>query len=187
VKGADVDYSKYFWQGKRVRLRPLTPEDADQCYADSLDSPARQVLQLGIELPTSVEMLREFLGKYANCKDVDGIIILAVENLEGIYVGSVSLHSRNRKNGTFSLGLSISSPHRRKGYGEDAVRVLLRYCFLERRYQKCNSACVHTNEASIRLHKKLGFVEEGRRRRQFFLNGRYYDDILFGLLREEFE
>jgi len=182
-----VDYSKYFWQGKKVRLRPLTPEDADRCYADSLDSRARQVLQLEIELPTSVEMLREFLGKHAGCKDVDGVIILAVENLKGIYVGGISLHSRNRKNGTFSLGLSIGSPHRRKGYGEDAIRILLRYCFLERRYQKCNSACVDTNEASISLHKKLGFVEEGRRRRQFFLNGRYYDDILFGLLREEFE
>jgi RimJ/RimL family protein N-acetyltransferase len=46
---------------------------------------------------------------------------------------------------------------------------------------------VDTNDASVRLHKKLGFIEEGRRRRQFFLNGRYYDDLLFGLLREEFE
>ena len=66
-------------------------------------------------------------------------------------------------------------------------RILLRYGFWERRYQKCNSACVHTNEASIRLHRKLGFVEEGRRGRQVFFSGEYHDDVLFGLTREEFD
>jgi RimJ/RimL family protein N-acetyltransferase len=187
MKGADMDYSKYFWQGKKVRLRPLRVEDAEQCYIDSLDSPSRQMLQLGIELPTSVENLREFLRKYGDCKEVSGITIFAIENHEGAYVGGISLHSKSRKNGTFGLGLTISTPHRRLGYADDAARILLRYCFFERRYQKCNSACVDTNEASVRLHKKLGFVEEGRRRRQFFLNGRYYDDLLFGLLGEEFE
>ncbi len=182
-----MDYSNYFWQGTKVRLGPLKIEDAEQCYIDSLDSPSRQLLQLGIELPVSIESLREFLGKYANCKDVDGLIIFGIDNLEGTDVGGISLHSRNRKNGTFGLGLNISRPHRRNGYAEDSARILLRYCFLERRYQKCNSACVCSNEASIKLHRKLGFFEEGKRRRQFFLNGRYYDDILFGLTREEFD
>jgi RimJ/RimL family protein N-acetyltransferase len=64
---------------------------------------------------------------------------------------------------------------------------LLRYGFQERRHQKCDSACTHDNEASLRLHRKLGFVEEGRRRRQWFFDGRYHDDILFGMTAEEFE
>ena len=182
-----MDYSKYFWQGKKVRLRPLRVEDAEQCYLDSLDSPSRQLLELGIELPTSIEARREFVTKYAGCKEVNESTIFAIETHDGVFVGGISLHSKNRKNGTFSLGLGISAPHRGKGYAEDAARVLFRYCFMERRYQKCNSACVHTNEASIKLHRKLSFVEEGRRRRQFFFNGRYYDDVLFGLTREEFE
>jgi RimJ/RimL family protein N-acetyltransferase len=77
--------------------------------------------------------------------------------------------------------------HQGKGYAEDAVRVLLRYGFWERRFQKCNSACVATKEASIRLHEKLGFAQEGRVRRRWFLNGEYCDDVLFGLTREEFD
>ena len=182
-----VDYSHYFWQGEKTRLRPLRIEDAEQSFINSLDSPSRQLLQLGIELPTSVEILKSSLEKYVGCKDADGVIVFAIENHEGADVGGISLHSRNQKNGTFGFGISINREHRRKGYAEDAVRILLRYGFWERRYQKCNSACVHTNEASIRLHKKLGFVEEGRRRRQFFLNGEYHDDVLFGLTREEFD
>ena len=182
-----MDYSKYFWQGKKIRLRPVRADDAEQVYQDNLDSPSRQLLQLGIELPTSVELLREFLSKYSGCKDVDGVIIMAVETHDGEFVGGISLHTRSPKNGTFGFGIIINGPHRKKGYAEDAVRLLLRYCFHERRFQKCNSACVHTNQASIALHKKVGFVEEGRRRRHLFFNGRYYDDVLFGMTREEFD
>lgn len=169
-------------QSKEIRI-----EDAEQSFIESLDSPSRQLLQLGIELPSSVALQKSSLEKYVGCNDANGTIVFAIENLEGVHVGGISYHSRDRKNGTFSFGVVINREHRRKGYAEDAVHILLRYGFRERRYQKCNSACVHTNEASIRLHHRLGFVEEGRRRRQVFFNGQYHDDVLFGLTREEFE
>ena len=182
-----MDYSKYFWQGDIVRLRPLHIDDAESAFEGMLDSPARQVLQLGIELPHSIERWRQFLEKYADCKDVEGIIIFAIEDLEGKNVGGISYFSRNRKNGTFSMGLDIDAPYRGKGYASDAARILMRYAFHERRYQKCNSACVDVNEPSIRFHKKLGFMQEGQRRRHIFFNGQFHDDILFGLTREEFD
>jgi RimJ/RimL family protein N-acetyltransferase len=182
-----LDYSRYFWQGERVRLRPLRSEDAEQSFAGSLDSPSRQVLQLGIELPSSLELQRASLEAYVGCKEVDGVIVFAVETLAGEYLGGLSLHSRDEKNGLFSFGIVIGRQHRGQGYAEDAVRILLRYGFWERRYQKCDSACLHTNEASIRLHQKLGFLEEGRRRREVFFNGEYHDEVLFGMTREEFD
>jgi RimJ/RimL family protein N-acetyltransferase len=182
-----LDYSRYFWQGEKVRLRPLRTEDAEQGFIDSLDSPSRQVLQAGIELPTSIELQRSSLEKYVGCKNADGVILFAIETLEGVNVGRISLHSRDEKNGHFSFGISIRREHRRNGYAEEAIRILLRYGFRERRYQKCNSACVHTNDGSLALHEKLGFVEEGRRRRAVFFNGEYHDDVLYGMTREEFE
>ena len=182
-----LEYSRYFWQGDRVRLRPLRLEDAEQSFADRLDSPTRRVLQLGVELPTSVELLRSSLEKWVGCRDADGVIVFTIETVEGESIGGISYHTRDRKNGTFSFGIVVGRQHRRKGYAQDAVRILLRYGFWERRYQKCNSACAHTNEASIRLHRTLGFAEEGRRRRQVFYGGEYHDDILFGMTREEFD
>lgn len=184
-----LDYDRYFWTGKKVLLRGLRVGDAEATYVASLDSSARQLLQLGIELPTSVEALRIELEKRAFCKTVDGVIVFAIEPLDlpGTLAGAISLHSRSSKNGTFGFGISVHEAFRNNGYAEDAVRILLRYAFHEQRFQKCNSACVDGNAASIALHNKLGFVEEGRRRRQFFLNGRHVDDILYGLTREEFE
>lgn len=183
----EPDYADYFWAGERVRLRGLTEQDAESAFANALDSPGRQALQLGIELPTSVEALRAELAKRANCKDVNGVIVFAIETLDGRKVGGISLHSPSLKNGTFGFGVNVDRPHRGNGYASEAVRILLRYCFHERRFQKCNSACIETNDASIALHRKLGFVEEGRRRRQYYLGGRFCDDMLFGLTREEFD
>jgi len=181
------DYSNYFWQGELVRLRPMQLEDAELNFLASLDSPSRQVLQLGIELPSSLELQRKTMEKYAGCKEVDGVILFAIETHAGEYAGGMSLHSMDEKNGTFSLGVVVHRAHWGHGYAADAVRMLLRYGFHERRFQKCNSACVAENEASIRLHQKLGFQEEGRRRRHLFYNGAYHDDVLFGLTREEFD
>jgi RimJ/RimL family protein N-acetyltransferase len=182
-----LDYTRYFWQGEKVRLRPLRAEDAEPIFAGRLDSPARADLQLGIELPASLDAIRASLEKWLDCKESEGVILFVVETLDGEYAGGISLHSMDRKNGVFSFGVVIDAKHRGKGYARDGVEVLLRYGFHERRFQKCNSATAHTNSASIALHKGLGFTEEGRRRRRWFYNGRYYDDVLFGMTAEEFE
>jgi RimJ/RimL family protein N-acetyltransferase len=187
MDGTALDYSHYFWQGEKVRLRPLSLEDAEHGFARSLDTPTRQLLQCGVELPTSLDLQRTSLERYVGCKEADGVIVFGIETLGGAYAGGISLHSQDEKNGLFSFGVVIDREHRGQGYAADAVRILLRYGFWERRYQKCDSACLHTNEASIRMHEKLGFLEEGRRRRQVFLNGAYHDEVLFGMTREEFD
>jgi RimJ/RimL family protein N-acetyltransferase len=181
------DYSRYFWQGESTRLRPWKLEDAELRFMTSLDSPTRQMHQDGVELPTSVELQKEWLEKVAGSNDDDGIIRFAMENLDSVTVGWATLHSRDQKNGTFGFGVAVYRDYRGHGYAVDAVRILLKYGFWEQRYQKCNSVCFHTNEASIRMHEKLGFIREGLIRRNCFFNGKYHDDVLFGMTREEFD
>ena len=62
-----LDYSRYFWQGAVVRQRPFRSEDARGSFIGSLDSPTRQVLQLGIELPSSEELPADLLEKFLGC------------------------------------------------------------------------------------------------------------------------
>lgn len=180
------DYSHYFWQGEKTLLRPWRLEDAELRFMRSLDSETLALHEDGIILPTSVELQKEWLEKAAGYKDSD-MIRFAMENLEGVTVGWVTLHSRDQKNGTFSFGVAVYRDYRGRGNAVDAVRTILKYGFWEQRYQKCNSMCLHSNEASIRMHQKLGFIDEGRIRRTCFYNGKYHDDVLFGMTREEFD
>ena len=177
----------YFWQGDKVRLRPVRSQDWEMWYQEATDTEGIRLTNLGVALPASPEMAPAWTEKYADCRDPDGFIIYSIETLAGELVGGITLHSRDDKNGKFSFGVRIYRPHRQRGYGEEAVRILLRYGFHERRYQKANSACLEISEESIGLHRKLGFKEEGRRRRSVYMDGRYYDDILFGMTREEFD
>lgn len=180
------DYSRYFWQGEKTRLRLWRLDDAELRFVTSLDSPTLALHQDGIELPTSVELQKEWLERIAGYKD-DSMIRFAMDNFEGDTVGWITLHSRDQKNGTFGFGVAVYRDYRGQGYAVDAVRIMLKYGFWEQRYQKCNSMCLDNNVASIRLHEKLGFIQEGRIRRTCFYNGIYHDDVLFGMTREEFD
>jgi hypothetical protein len=94
-----MNSDEYFWQGTKVRLRPVREEDAEWHHTARLDSPARQVLQLGIELPTSIEAERATVSRFADCRDVDGVIMLAIDDLDGRPVGGISWHSRDVRHG----------------------------------------------------------------------------------------
>lgn len=180
------DYSHYFWQGEKTRLRPWRLDDAELRFKASLDSPTLALHEDGIELPTTVEHQRAWLERVAGFTDT-GRLSFAMENLDGVTIGWVTLHSRDPKNGTFGFGVAVYRDYRGRGYAVDAVRILLQYGFWEQRYQKCNSQCIDFNEASVRIHEKLGFLEEGRIRRYMFHKGKYHDELLFGLTREEFD
>lgn len=186
MTGLTPDYSNYFWQGEKIRLRPWRMEDVDLRFISSLDSPTVAFYQDGIELPTTVEHQKEWLEKVVSGEN-DSMIRFVMENMDGDTIGWITLHSRDQKNGTFGFGVCVYRDYRGNGYAVDAARIILKYGFWEQRYQKCNSACISINAASIRIHEKLGFIKEGQIRRSMFYNGAYCDDLLFGMTREEFD
>ena len=182
-----MNIEKYFWQGVKIRVRPVTIEDWESLYNDSMDSEGVRSLNLGINLPISKEIAKQTANELVNSlKNVDHTTF-GIELFSGELVGVIAMHKKDFKNGTFGIGIKIFNSYRRKGYGEDALKIILRYGFYELRFQKCNMSCMHTNEGSIRLQKKVGFIEEGRQRRMIYTNGQYYDYLLFGLTGEEYE
>jgi len=181
-------YDGYFWQGGKVRLRAPQIEDAAKKLREYTDTEARSWLQCGMDLPpVSLTAYIEGLKPYCDFKDTSRMTMFGIETLAGEYVGWINLFANNLRHGVFSFGVSVFREYQRNGYAADAVRILLRYGFSQLRMQKCNSACIAINDGSIRLHQKLGFKEEGRRRRGIYLNGQFYDDVLWGLLKEEFD
>lgn len=82
--------------------------------------------------------------------------------------------------GRFSYGIAIGHRHQRSGYASEAIVILLSFMFGERRYHKCEVGIYASNEASIALHHKLGFVDEGRLRDHEYFAGRHHDKALLG-------
>jgi RimJ/RimL family protein N-acetyltransferase len=64
---------------------------------------------------------------------------LAIESLaEKFVAGLIGTHMSDRRAGTFGCGLGVGREVQRRGYASEAVVLLLRYMFAERRFQKCN-------------------------------------------------
>jgi RimJ/RimL family protein N-acetyltransferase len=182
-----LEKDNYFWQGEKVRLRQVSPNDWMEWFDDFEDSDAIRLLECGVELPKTEEMAQMLYSQWSNFNTTAYKMMFSVETINGELVGGASLNPYDQKNGCFSFEIRINRDHRGKGYGSDALRILLRYAFYELRYQKCNSECIHINEAGIKIHKKFGFIDEGRERRSVYTNAQYYDQVLLGLTREEFD
>ncbi|MGW4406055.1 GNAT family N-acetyltransferase [Nonomuraea sp. NPDC004702] len=174
------------WVGERVRLRAIEPEDWAALFAFEEDTDAARN---GWRLPPprSAAQAQKWARELAEQEsDMDELRLVIADAADGRPVGMLNTHEVERMHGTFCYGISIGTPHHRKGYASEAIVLLLRYMFAERRFQKAEAWVYSSNEPSQALHRRLGFVEEGRRRRSRFAAGRYDDGILFGMTVEEF-
>ncbi len=185
---ATPDKKSYFWQGSRIRLRPMHVDDANMWLVEEQsDSEAVHFLNYGMDLPKSEHAARAFAERFAEFSNRHERIMFSIETMDGELVGGINMHSMDHKNGTFETGTRIYRPFRGRGYGFEAKLIVLRYAFHELRFQKYNIRCLETNEPMIAHAARLGCQAEGRIRRHIFTQGRYFDELIFGLTREEFD
>ncbi len=182
-----IVYDKYFWQNELVRLRAMEESDWEDHYYNRFDTPARRLLNYEVELPPTETEAKDLITRFGDFRPGTGRIMFTITTLDGQSVGGINLNSIDAKNGTFSIGVQIDRDHRGEGYGTAAMEIVLRYAFYERRLNKYYGSVLEGNIASATMLRKLGCVEEGRRRQMVYTQGRYYDEILFGLTRSEFE
>ncbi|QUW83616.1 GNAT family N-acetyltransferase [Streptomyces mirabilis] len=141
-----------------------------------------------LDLPRSAESHRAWATEQAVAKCDDDRFRLAVETTpRGELVGTVGSHRTGHRSGWFEFDVTIGADHRRKGYGAEAVVLLLRFMFAERRYHKCLAVIFAHNEASPALTRRLGITEEGRLREHVFSAGRHHDLVMMGMLANEFD
>jgi RimJ/RimL family protein N-acetyltransferase len=176
----------YIWQGTRVRLRALEPDDWEHFARWDLDTDAQRHGSF-LALPKSEERLRKWAAEEAARTGEDDSYRFVIEDLEGTAVGTISTFEVDRRSGAFAYGLSIAREHWRKGYASQAIYLLLRFYFRELRYQKATAYVFEYNERSQALHESLGFVKEGLLRRTVWANGRVWDSIAYGMTVEEFD
>jgi len=178
--------ASYFWEGRKVRLRAMSESDTYAWLEDTRDSESRRLLD-GIELPKTEADRVAFFDRFGEFRNSDDRIMFSIETLEGELVGGLNINSIDNRNGTFSVGSLIHRDHRGHGYFEEAKRIVLRYCFYELRLQKYNATTLENNEGMLRHFARIGAQPEGRRRRNVYSDGRFWDEVLYGLTREEFE
>ncbi len=173
------------FEGSKVRLRAVEESDWELHYNWNLDSDNWRMTD-EVWFPTSRTSVKEWAEREAKRGSEADAFRFQIETLASVLVGTINTHSCNLRCGTFNYGLAIHPDHRRKGYASEAIGLVLRYYFNERRYQKVNATVYSFNAASIALHERLGFVLEGRIRRLIYSGGMFHDELIYGMTQEEF-
>ena len=103
-------------------------------------------------------------------------------------IGFVSLHDIEWNNRAGSLAIGFGLPqYRGKGYGSDALALILRFAFWELNLHRVGLDFIDYNAQGRRLYEKLGFVEEGRQRARVYRDGNRWDLVMMGITRPEWE
>jgi RimJ/RimL family protein N-acetyltransferase len=113
--------------------------------------------------------------------------ILIIDELSlGKHIGNCGLHNIDWKNRVTEVGIMIGEKeYQGKGYGTEAMELLLKYGFETVNLNRIQLHVYDFNIRAIKSYTKIGFIEEGRMRQAQFKNGKYCDMILMSMLHEE--
>ena len=167
-------------QGKLIRLRPPKPEDAEVMIGWFEDLEATRFLQL--RNPPSIEMEKEWLESTG--KDPNSVIW--VVEADGSAVGTTGIREIDWKNGFGTTGTLIGDKTQwKKGIGREAMQLRARYAFTVMPLRKLKSSYFDGNVASGRAQAAVGYREVGRFHADRYVDGRWVDEIITELLRED--
>jgi RimJ/RimL family protein N-acetyltransferase len=179
--------SQPLFQGERIRLAAEDSKLAAEWYARwSRDAEYLRLLDAIPAQPRLASQLREWIERDADKADFFPFTILAAP--ESRLIGFVNLEAINWTHGNAWLGIGLGDrDYWSQGYGTDAVRVILRYAFSELNLHRVTLDVFEYNTRALRCYEKAGFVVEGRECEYIHRDGRRWDMIHMGILREEWE
>ena len=170
-----------FLRGKKVILRPISEKDIPNSLRWLNDPEVRQYI--ANILPVTEVGEREWIQGLAKKSDTDIVLVIEVK---GRPIGVMGLHRINWQSRVATTGAIIGEKDCwNKGYGTDAKMALLEYAFNTLNLRKIMSSVKAFNERSLAYSLRCGYKIEGRLRDQCFANGRYCDEIILGVFREQ--
>jgi len=111
----------------------------------------------------------------------------AVEDLNGVHIGSTGIHHIDWKCGTGTTGIVIGNPdYWGKGFGYDVMRVRTRYAFETLGLRRLESQAFVENAASRRCLEKVGYKLVGVEPEKLFRNGAYRDLAVYYYLSKAY-
>ena len=103
----------------------------------------------------------------------------------GEFIGQCALLPIEFTNGNYLIGYQIDDTQWRKGYGSAACEFLVYYAFNVLDAFRITGDCAEENLGSEKTMIKSGFKPEGRQKKYWFNEGKWYDRLLFSLLRDD--
>lgn len=173
------------YSGQLVKLRAYKEEDIEKAVEFINDEEVKKLMDSNIPFPMTKWQEEEWVrSRKAN---TDFTYDFAIEDLKtGKYIGGCSINECDVKNRTCVVGIMIGDKeYWGKGYGSDALKVLIKFIFEEVNMNKIKLNVFSFNNRAIACYKKVGFKEEGILKKEIYRNGRYHDEIIMAMFKDD--
>lgn len=110
-----------------------------------------------------------------------------VDSVDGEGLGFISWRPGNPASPflCWEIGISLWPAARGQGYGSEAQRLLVRYLFAHTQVNRVQALTDIANIAEQRALEKAGFTREGVMRGKYFRDGRWQDEVVYGVVRAD--
>ena len=170
-------------EGKHVRLRQIEEADLPK-LRDWRNSPGIRAYTREYR-PLNLLNQNKWLSSLLT--DQTNIMFIIEKKGDGEIIGCSGLTYLNLKEGHGEVSIYIGEEKwQEKGYASDTLQVLLKYGFWELGLHRIYAIIFEYNEASIKFFEKNGFKFEGRHREARFWDGRFHDELVYGILDHEY-
>jgi RimJ/RimL family protein N-acetyltransferase len=178
---------KDVFTGKLVRLSAVDPEEMSKAFTRwNRDSEYTRLLMMSAQPLSSAKAIQKWMEK-----EIEGVsptnfffTIRALDEnklLGGLGLNVISWAARE----SFIAIFIGEREYWGKGCGTDAMNIVLRYAFTELNLQRVSLGVFEYNPRAIRSYEKVGFQHEGRMRKYLNHEGKRWDLLYMGILREE--
>lgn len=171
--------------GKNVRLRAIERQDLPNFVAWLNDPAVRKNLLITVPLSQAQEegWFEQTLRRPLEEQPL-GIEVQTPEGWQ--LVGNCGFVKVDSRNSCAEIGIFIGDARFwNKGYGTEAMRLMLKYGFYTLNLNRIYLTVYETNPRGIRCYEKAGYIHEGRLRQAIFQDGRYIDMLVMSALRSE--
>jgi RimJ/RimL family protein N-acetyltransferase len=169
-----------FLIGQALYLRPLEKTDAELVMGWLNDPEVNRTLQTCFPINLVFE---EAFIQNATMNDLRLVMVVRETDKPIGVVGLQDLDVRSRH---ASFGILIGAKEEwDKGHGTEATRLVVQHAFDTMNLNRVWLRVYEYNPRGQRTYEKVGFLKEGVLRQDNFREGRYWDTIIMGLLRED--
>ena len=183
------DIQTQLFEGRDIRFGPIDHEKDPEIEAKwTHDSDFMRMMDVEPARPMSAAMVKKQYEKLEKEMDErkNQFYFAIRDRQDDRLIGKAIVQWIEWANGNGFLRLGIGAAEDRgKGYGTQALRMLLRFAFAELNLFRVSAIVPEYNTAAIALLTKFGFVEEVRRRQSLERDNKRWDLLVFGLLNEE--
>lgn len=186
-----LDIQSQLFESPDLRLGPIDHEKDPEIESKwTHDSEFMRLMETAPARPLSAAMVKKQYEKLEKQVEEDkNLFYFTIRaRADDRLIGRAALQWIEWSNGNGFLRIGIGAPEdRRKGYGTQALRMLLRFAFAELNLFRLSAIVPEYNDGAIALLQKFGFVQEVCRRKSLERDGRRWDLYVFGLLKEEWQ